>query len=627
MKWNLSTDNDALLLPGMQQLYKILGIECAGDGVTVQAQKGDQLRVFEKDGTWHITYSRHVEFYRAAALALRCMQTGQSAEETARFESCGLMLDASRNAVPTVESVKDILRRMALMGLNLAMLYTEDTYEVPDQPYFGYLRGRYTFEELREIDDCAASLGIEAIPCVQTLAHLERVLQWPVMEKHKDANDVLLVGEKEPETYELIRTWLKAASAPFRSKRVHIGMDEAYWLGRGQYRNRYGFATTTELMRVHLEKVSAILRELGLEAMMWSDMHFSAARDEGVYHPEAELTKEILDGAPDDIGLVFWDYYHETNNAYDNMLKKHAQFRAPTIFAGGIWTWLGPAADYRKTMVTTLPALEECVRHGVKEVFATAWMDDGAECNPMAMLYGLQLFAEYCYCGKWDEEELAARFKITCEADAKAFLEMSRFNELPGEVLQDQSTANFCKELLYEDPMLLMFEKDLTNNSEYVVYYEKLAAEFDTFAKENPRYAPMLNALSAMAKALVLRCRWREEAPKAVRAGNRAKAGELTALAKECADAVNEVRKAWRAQWDAVNKPFGFEVLDIRLGGVMARFETAAQRMQQYADGTLEELPEFMCEKLTYLKDKEGRAVCRNLWSSYVSACCVGKLV
>ena len=222
---------------------------------------------------------------------------------------------------------------------------------------------------------------------------------------------------------------------------------------------------------------------------------------------------------------------------------------------------------------------------------------------------------------------MAARFKITCEADAKAFLEMSRFNELPGETLQDQSTANFCKELLYEDPMLLVFEKDLANNAEYAVYYEKLAAEFETFAKENPRYAPMLTALSVMAKALVLRCRWRDEAPKAVRAGDRAKAGELAALAKECGAAVNEVRKAWRTQWDAINKPFGFEVLDIRLGGVMARFETAAQRMQQYADGTLAELPEFMCEKLTYLKDKDGHAICRNLWTSYVSACCVGKLV
>ena len=44
------------------------------------------------------------------------------------------MLDCSRNAVPRVEAVKMVLRKMALMGLNTLMLYTEDTYEVPEQP-------------------------------------------------------------------------------------------------------------------------------------------------------------------------------------------------------------------------------------------------------------------------------------------------------------------------------------------------------------------------------------------------------------------------------------------------------------------------------------------------------------
>ena len=40
----------------------------------------------------------------------------------------------------------------ALMGLNLVMLYTEDTYEVEGWPYFGYMRGRYSREELEAID-------------------------------------------------------------------------------------------------------------------------------------------------------------------------------------------------------------------------------------------------------------------------------------------------------------------------------------------------------------------------------------------------------------------------------------------------------------------------------------------
>lgn len=50
------------------------------------------------------------------------------------------------------------------MGYNTLMLYTEDTYEVDGQPYFGYMRGRYSKAELRELDDYAAEKGMELIP-------------------------------------------------------------------------------------------------------------------------------------------------------------------------------------------------------------------------------------------------------------------------------------------------------------------------------------------------------------------------------------------------------------------------------------------------------------------------------
>ena len=56
----------------------------------------------------------------------------------------GTMLDCSRNAVLTVESVKEWIDISADLGYNMLMLYTEDTYEVKGHPYFGYCRGRYS---------------------------------------------------------------------------------------------------------------------------------------------------------------------------------------------------------------------------------------------------------------------------------------------------------------------------------------------------------------------------------------------------------------------------------------------------------------------------------------------------
>ncbi len=89
----------------------------------------------------------------------------QGRAERCSFETLGTMIDCSRNGVLRVSSVKFLLRKLALLGYNMLQLYTEDTYEIRDEPFFGYLRGAYTEEEMREIDDYAFSLGIEVIPC------------------------------------------------------------------------------------------------------------------------------------------------------------------------------------------------------------------------------------------------------------------------------------------------------------------------------------------------------------------------------------------------------------------------------------------------------------------------------
>ncbi|MEG1068963.1 MAG: family 20 glycosylhydrolase [Ruthenibacterium sp.] len=613
----------ALALP---ELLPILNVSIAESGLPVTVQRGNALCV-QGDGTgYRITWVTPVSFYRA--LALLCTEHTNGAVqivETPCFDSCGVMLDCSRNAVLTVDAVKNILRRMALMGLNLAMMYTEDTYEIPTRPYFGYLRGRYTQAELKALDDYANVFGIEMVPCIQTLAHLERALQWPCMQSYRDTDDVLMVGEDDTDA--LIAEMIAAACAPFRSRRIHIGMDEAYWLGRGNHWDKYGAQSHAQLMKTHLTRVHAILKAQGLQAMMWSDMHFTAANPGGgIYHPDTVLTQEVLTGAPDDIGLVFWDYYHETQSAYDNMLQKHAAFSAETIYAGGIWTWIGPAVDYRKTTAAALPALEQCRKHGIRQVFATAWLDDGAECNLITILYGLQLFAEYCYTQHWDDTALAARFHTTCHADANLFLDIAQFNELPHMEIQPQSTANPCKMLLYEDPLIPMFEADFGALAQ-ADYYKALAQKFTAHLENNPEYTVLAQSYVALAQVLVLKCQWRDAAAEVVRQKNRQKAAELCTLADSCAAGVEALRIAWRNLWLSTNKPEGWEVLDLRLGGLCARFQSANARMDEFARGIMDDIPELSCVKLPVLRDDEGRMGCFNIWSSYVSASCVGKNV
>ena len=54
------------------------------------------------------------------------------------------MLDCSRNAVMKVSKLKEFIDFLSKAGYNALELYLEDTYEVEGEPYFGYMRGRYT---------------------------------------------------------------------------------------------------------------------------------------------------------------------------------------------------------------------------------------------------------------------------------------------------------------------------------------------------------------------------------------------------------------------------------------------------------------------------------------------------
>lgn len=69
-----------------------------------------------------------------------------------QFKYRCVMIDNSRNAVMNMTTAKKMIDCLAKMGFNSLMLYTEDTYEVDGHPYFGYLRGRYSKEELKELD-------------------------------------------------------------------------------------------------------------------------------------------------------------------------------------------------------------------------------------------------------------------------------------------------------------------------------------------------------------------------------------------------------------------------------------------------------------------------------------------
>ena len=338
---------------------------------------------------------------RACFIFAKEMKKGKKEFEVyqkANFDICGPMLALSDGCVMTVDAVKKYIDHIAALGLNMLMLYTEINYEMKNYPLFGYLRGRYTCEELREIDSYAAEMGVEVIPCIQTLGHLQRFLKWDANADIRDNKSVLLIGEEK--TYQFIEEEIKTMRECFRSGRIHVGMDEADGFGLGNYFIKNGYRERFDVFNEHLKRVCDLSKKYGFCPMIWCDMYYSTVDPRDYGRMDAVIPEKAFSTVPEDLGLVFWDYYNTDYNYYDKKLSDLVPFHREMIFGGGVWSWDGFVPNIRFTFDTMRPALDVCIDRNIKFVIATMWGASGCEANYNLCFSGLALFSEYCYLGK-----------------------------------------------------------------------------------------------------------------------------------------------------------------------------------------------------------------------------------
>ena len=502
----------------------------------------------------------------------------------------GVMLDMSRNAVMRPEEVKRFAKLIRSFGYNMIQLYTEDTYEVDGEPYFGYMRGRYSKEELADIVSYCNSIGMEVIPCIQTLAHLNQLFRHGEYAKIRDTADILLVGDER--TYELIENMFKTLRGAFTSDYIHIGMDEAHMLGLGKYLDRNGYENRFDILSKHLTRVIEIAKKYGFTPIMWSDMFFRLA-NHGVYYTlEDTITEEIVSKCPDGVELVYWDYYHKGREYYDNMIDQHRKFGKDVWFAGGAWCWSGFASFNGFAIDTMSYAMEACADKNIENVFFTMWGDDGKECSFYSLLPSLFTFRKV-YEGISDPNEIKRLFKEATGEDFDAMMAL----DLPNLVAPNNAArSTVSKVMLYNDPLMGIYDTVVTEGA--AEDFKKHAETLYGYAKDSA-YAYIFESSAALCELLSVKYDLGMRSRKAYKNGKE----ELKALLPDYDRAIkllDTFHANFRKLWMKENKPFGFEVQEIRLGGLMLRMRTARNKITAYIKGELESIEEFDMDLLEH---------------------------
>jgi len=605
MKVELRGDISSLV-SGIGYIAEDLGIELAPGGCVIEVGRaqGNAIELHKDGRQVRLLYDKPVHFFRALALLKENERQGTvHIVQKQQFERCGALFDVSQgNAVLNLQTLQALLRRMALMGLDTVMIYTEDSYEIKTEPWFGYMRGRYSQDELKAIDDYAHALGIEAIPCIQTLAHLHDALRWSRFDEIREDEETLLVGEEK--TYQFIEKMIAAASAPFRTRRIHIGMDEAWKLGQGAYLLRNGYKPKYRIMKAHLERVLQITRKYGLSPFIWCDMYFRSVAENLYHSPDIVLPQEVLDSLPKGVTPMGWEYYQFGAENYDKFFLQHKRLSPDAAMAGGIWTWMGYVPEYDMTFLTSNYFLNSAKRVGIRTIMATIWGDCGTESNVYSTLLGLQLFAEHAYSAEEPSRELLrSRFKTCTGCEFDDFYEMTYLDKYDRNLrTEGYQYANPTKALMWQDILLGLFDRNFAElGMDLGAYYAACRARMDAAIGRNGQFDGIFRFMSLFCDVLEIKAEAGIKISRAYRDGSRnvlKRYADL--LLPELLTRVKTLHDYHYEQWMSINKPFGWDVLDIRYGGLRARIETTIRRLNEYLDGRTTGIAELEVERLCY---------------------------
>lgn len=562
---------------------------------------------------------RNRALFQAVAIALDAQKNGKDLPtETITGESpftdFGIMLDLARDGAMKESALKQMIRSAAFMGYTYVGMYVEDVLKVEGEPYFGYMRGAYSKEEIHALDSYAKQFGVELRPYIQTLAHLNQIIRYKDYRDAIDTDSILLVGADR--TRELMEHLIKTVAESFSSRTVNIGMDEAHMVGLGRYLDLHGYQDRAGIILQQLDLVLKLCRQYGLHAQMWSDMFFRLAAHGQYDVTDISQLKSVK--IPDDLTLVYWDYYSLEAAHYADRLKKHKAMTDKIAFAGGAWKWSGFVPRNAFAIAQGKASLPVCRNEKIKDVVITAWGDDGAEAGAFSVLPVYWSDAAVAY-----GQDYEAGFRLMTGLTLAQFIQLDTANPYSVDGI---TYSNCSKFLLYNDPLQGAFDSLVRDDTakRFAKVCEDLKELTQTAEEADSRYTYLFKTLAALTDVLALKADLGVRLHKAYdlatgktgagTAGNEqstqaSEASEtgrkqLSELAQvtipELIHRLEQFYEAFRAQWRQENKTFGFEVHDIRLGGFLMRLKDVQNDLRQYLDGETSGIDELEEKQLPF---------------------------
>jgi len=328
----------------------------------------------------------HGVFYGVMTLIQLLRQYGNTLprlriEDYPDFPSRGVMLDISRDKVPTMKTLFDLVDLLAGLKINQLQLYTEHTFAYQRHPVVWANASPMTGEEILQLDAYCRSRHIELVPNQNSFGHMTRWLihdaYRPLAEApdgcdtrwgHFDKPFTLCPGD--PGSLKLIGELYEELLPHFTSRLFNVGCDETVDLGQGRSKTDCEARGAGVVYLEFLLKIYNEVRKHGRTMQFWGDIIME--------HPE------LVPDLPKDVIALEWGY--ERDHPFEAHGARFAESGVPFYVCPGTSSWNSLGGRTDNAIGNLLNAAENGLKHGAIGYLNTDWGDNGHH-QPLPVSY------------------------------------------------------------------------------------------------------------------------------------------------------------------------------------------------------------------------------------------------
>lgn len=345
------------------------------------------------------------------------------------FPARGVMLDISRNRVPTMAEFERIIEQLAELKFNHLQLYTEHTFAYQgDWSGGGHERvwrdaSPLTAQEIGHLAGICAARGVDLAANQNCFGHLREWLKhpeyahlaeiepdgvWKFM--HWERRGPFSLCPTNPQSLEFVRGMLGELLRHFPSPLVNIGCDETFDVGFGRSKEivdsraaelsraeKLGMDVARDRARAELffdfvGQVCGVAHEHGRTPLMWADI--------ALKHPE------MLSRLPRNVVGLVWGYEPETDFASGLEALRGAGL-PPGWVCPGTSSWRSITGRTTEARENIARAAREGLRCGAAGLLICDWGDVGHMQTWLITLRRLADAAEAAWSGASAHDRLA----------------------------------------------------------------------------------------------------------------------------------------------------------------------------------------------------------------------------